>query len=111
MNTADDDVRPVARAIVQLGRHRTSQLLCVRVKGKCSLLAVRQLLRLLAATVRRGQNDGQVARPVFDVLVAAEINLARLIVGASRNSYAYRKPCQARQAQSIECKHRIYRSL
>src|SRR5439155_16508369 len=79
MQAANNNVRPMTRSLVQLIGYRAGQLLRVDIEGKRALFTIGQFLRLFAAAVRRGDDHGQVAGEIFDVLFAAEIRLARLI--------------------------------
>src|SRR3989442_200128 len=82
---ANNHVRPVTRPRVQLIGNRSCQLLRVRVEGERPLLAIRQLVGPLAASMRRGKNERQVARQVFDVSISAEIRFAGLIFFSDAN--------------------------
>ena len=80
MYAANDHMRPMTSPRLQLIADVPRQFLRIGVKRERPLLAIGQLIRLLAPAVRRGENDRQVARQVFDISVAPEISLAGLVI-------------------------------
>ena len=99
----DDDVRPAARLVVHGFVHSAGEFLGIDVAGvgTAIAIAVRDARREQDATMRHADDERQIARQIFDVVVGTEIRLTGY-VGLCNNGCA---DSPAQQKQEI-FKHR-----
>ncbi len=85
VDPAEDDVRALASAFEERLINGAGEFLGVGVEAEGAPGAVWEFLRFFAAAVRRGENHGQGADPVLDVLVAPIEDLGRrLRIGGAK---------------------------